>query len=90
MRAMRVVQGIKIQVRTNRWGSSPVSESVMYQLGLKPLPQIPPRTTVRVRRNGEKIGAPACKPQTSFFQLSRSFSLIAVPKVSRRSSEPKQ
>jgi hypothetical protein len=80
----------KIRARTNRWGSSPESKPVMYQLGLKPLPQVPPKTTMRMKKVGEKRGAPACKSQMSFLQFSRSFSLVAVPRVPRRSSDPRQ
>jgi len=79
----------KIRARTSRWGSPPASEPVMYQLGLKPLPQVPPRTGVRMRRDELRTGAPACKPQMSFLQLSRSLSLVAVVTVSKRSSDPR-
>ena len=90
MHAMKIIRETEIQARTNRRGSSPASDPVMYQLGLKPLPQIPPKTTVGVGRDGGRIGVPACKPQMSFLQLSRSLSLVAVSKVSRRSSDPRQ
>ena len=61
--------GTEIRARTSRWGSSPVSEPVMYQLGLKPLPQVPPRTAVRKRR-GDRGQAhqhvnPKCRPSSS-------------------------
>ena len=34
--------------------------------------------------------APGCNPQTSFFQLSRSFSSVAVFRASNKSSDPRQ
>jgi hypothetical protein len=62
----------------------------MYQLGLKPLPHVPPKTMGEdVMGRGERVSAPACRPQMSFLQLSRSFSLT-VSNVSKRSSDPKQ
>ena len=41
----------KITIRTNRWELFPAPEPVMYQLGLKALPQIPPRATLRMRKD---------------------------------------
>lgn len=90
MCAIKSMGETTIQVRTSRWGSFPTSEPVMYQLGLKPAPQVPPRTMVRMRGDGEMICAPACKPQMSLLQLSRSPSLGAVLKAPRRSSDPRQ
>ena len=43
MCATKSMQKTGIRARTSRSGSSPMSEPVMYQLGLKPLPQVPPR-----------------------------------------------
>lgn len=82
----------EIQTRTDRCRSPSGLGPVMYQLGLKPLPHVPPRTMSEDVRMGwgEEIGALACKPQMSFLQPSRSLSFTAVSKVSRRSSDPKQ
>ena len=38
------------------WGSSPVSEPVMYQFGLKPLLQASPMKTLGMREDGAEGG----------------------------------